>query len=698
MLTLGSLFDGIGGWQLAAVHAGVKPIWSSEIEKFPLALTKVRFPNTKQLGDVTKIDETKIEAPDILTAGSPCFVAGTLVHTEDGLKPIELVCEDWDFVLAEDGKYHRVTETMCRESNDIYELKAQGMLTTEVTENHPLLVRHMKRYYPQLGNGKRGNFRRFSNPEWVQVKDLKKTDFVAFPIIKEERNTENITEEEAWLIGRYIADGYINNRQRSGRPQGQVNHKVIFCIGKRKVEDFKKKVTTYHVCPKEDRTAYKCEIISERLVKLCLACGCGAINKEIPYKYLALPKSILKALITGYLDGDGCYHTLKKSYSATTISRKLALSLQLGIHKVLHIPCKLYFNKRPPTCVIEGRTVNQHDTYMLSWKTYIPKQSRAIVDENYVWQPIRSVIKVEKTAKVYNLEVDQVHSYCANGIVVHNCQDLSIAGKREGLAGERSGLFINAINIVRQMRMSTGGRQPRFFIWENVPGAFTSGSERGADFRAVLESIAETDIPMPKDGRWAAAGMVQCPKCEIAWRVLDAQFWGVPQRRKRIFLVADFATADRRAAEVLFVEPCVPRDSAESERAREEIAGGTGKSIGSAGETLTPWDVQSNRIQSVNGKAAALYGGAGQGTHSYPCVACYDMTHADEVMRPVTGDKSNCLNSRMGTGGESSADTSVSRIQRETECKRKRYWLQGRTMSNTDCGNTTGCNDDGEYP
>ena len=586
MLTLGSLFDGIGGWQLAAVHAGVKPIWSSEIEKFPLAVTRKRFPDTKQLGDVTKIDGTKIEAPDILTAGSPCFVAGTLVHTEDGLKPIELVCEDWDFVLAEDGKYHRVTETMCRESNDIYELKAQGMLTTEVTENHPLLVRHMKRYYPQLENGKRGNFRRFSNPEWVQVKDLKKTDFVAFPIIKEERNTENITEEEAWLIGRYIADGYINNRQRSGRPQGQVNHKVIFCIGKRKVEDFKKKVTTYHVCPKEDRTAYKCEIISERLVKLCLACGCGAINKEIPYKYLALPKSILKALITGYLDGDGCYHTLKKSYSATTISQKLALSLQLGIHKVLHIPCKLYFNKRPPTCVIEGRTVNQHDTYMLSWKTYIPKQSRAIVDENYVWQPIRSVIKVEKTAKVYNLEVDQVHSYCANGIVVHNCQDLSIAGKREGLAGERSGLFINAINIVRQMRMSTGGRQPRFFIWENVPGAFTSGSERGADFRAVLESIAETDIPMPKDGRWAAAGMVQCPKCEIAWRVLDAQFWGVPQRRKRIFLVADFAATDRRAGKILFVEPSLSGNTEQSRETRKRVASTIEKSIRTASELV----------------------------------------------------------------------------------------------------------------
>lgn len=95
--------------------------------------------------------------------------------------------------------------------------------------------------------------------------------------------------------------------------------------------------------------------------------------------------------------------------------------------------------------------------------------------------------------------------------------------------------------------------------------------------------------------------MVQCPKCEIAWRVLDAQYWGVPQRRKRIFLVADFATADRRAAEVLFVEPCVPRDSAESERAREEIAGGTGKSIDSANGIAYSFDSKaSNSMKSAN--------------------------------------------------------------------------------------------------
>lgn len=108
------------------------------------------------------------------------------------------------------------------------------------------------------------------------------------------------------------------------------------------------------------------------------------------------------------------------------------------------------------------------------------------------------------------------------------CQDLSIAGKKEGLHGERSGLFIRAVELIRAMRRATGGRKPRFVIWENVPGAFSSN--RGLDFKTVLEKITEEDIPIPTDAppRWTKAGMVQCRKCDVAWRVLDAQFFGVP--------------------------------------------------------------------------------------------------------------------------------------------------------------------------
>lgn len=229
------------------------------------------------------------------------------------------------------------------------------------------------------------------------------------------------------------------------------------------------------------------------------------------------------------------------------------------------------------------------------------------------------------------------------------CQDLSIAGKRKGLDGERSGLFKTAISIFHQMRERTG--RPRFFVWENVPGAFSSN--KGMDFRAVLEEIGQTEIPMPPNGRWANAGLAELPKCDIAWRVLDAQYWGVPQRRRRIFLVADFAAHDRRAGEILFECEGVPWNPAESKGAGKGTAGGTADCARTSGKKYT--------------RAAGFCAGGSAGVVGYqvecaatlttrwggqaPTVAIYDMTHADEVMRPVKDGIVPTLNARMGTGG-----------------------------------------------
>ena len=124
------------------------------------------------------------------------------------------------------------------------------------------------------------------------------------------------------------------------------------------------------------------------------------------------------------------------------------------------------------------------------------------------------------------------------------CQDMSIAGKREGLAGGRSSLFYEAVRIIKEMRCKTNGEYPRFVVWENVPGAFSSN--KGEDFREVLKSLCEVKstgvtVPEPPKGKWKNAGNIVADDFSIAWRVLDAQYWGVPQRRKRIYLVADFA-------------------------------------------------------------------------------------------------------------------------------------------------------------
>jgi DNA (cytosine-5)-methyltransferase 1 len=154
------------------------------------------------------------------------------------------------------------------------------------------------------------------------------------------------------------------------------------------------------------------------------------------------------------------------------------------------------------------------------------------------------------------------------------CQDLSVAGKQLGIhAGERSNLFFEAIRIIKEMRDGTSNQFPRFAVWENVPGAFSSN--KGQDFRAVLQAFCEaagTDIPVPEPpkGRWNHSGAIVGDGFSLAWRLYDAQFWGVPQRRKRIYLIADFRS--ERAGEILFESEGVCWDSAKSGEARENAA------------------------------------------------------------------------------------------------------------------------------
>lgn len=131
------------------------------------------------------------------------------------------------------------------------------------------------------------------------------------------------------------------------------------------------------------------------------------------------------------------------------------------------------------------------------------------------------------------------------------CQDMSVAGKRAGLSGSRSNLFYEAVRIVKEMRCKTNGEYPRFVVWENVPGAFSSN--KGEDFKAVLEEICkikDDTLSVSKSEKWTNAGEIVGDAFSVAWRVFDAQYWGVPQRRKRIYLVADFA--GECAREILF--------------------------------------------------------------------------------------------------------------------------------------------------
>lgn len=220
------------------------------------------------------------------------------------------------------------------------------------------------------------------------------------------------------------------------------------------------------------------------------------------------------------------------------------------------------------------------------------------------------------------------------------CQDLSVAGKQLGIhAGERSNLFFEAVRIIKEMRNATSGKYPRFAVWENVPGAFSSN--QGEDFRSVLEAlggIAEdgVSIPRPPKGKWQHAGCVVGNGWSIAWRLYDAQYWGVPQRRKRIYLIADFAS--ERAGEILFERESMCGHPAEGGEAWEGTAD---HAEGSAGGGCTAFHLQQDPIsgdispciggqhQATVGVVAAFKGGQGAkaGGIGYQEQVCPTLTH-----------------------------------------------------------------------
>ena len=201
------------------------------------------------------------------------------------------------------------------------------------------------------------------------------------------------------------------------------------------------------------------------------------------------------------------------------------------------------------------------------------------------------------------------------------CQDMSVAGKRAGLDGSRSNLFYEAVRIIKEMRCATDGKYPKYVVWENVPGAFSSN--KGDDFRCVLESVCqikdETAVISQPD-KWFPAGEIVGDDFSVAWRVLDAQYWGVPQRRKRIFLVARkriFLVADfagRRAGKILFESEGLSGYSAQSLRAWQETACRIGK--GTVAPSICLNDQGGNRMDVSKNVTNTLRAEA----HHPPCV------------------------------------------------------------------------------
>lgn len=510
-----SLFSGIGAFEKALTNIGIdyELVGFSEIDKYATK-SYCAIHNVSQAlnyGDISKINLDSLPNDiDLITHGSPCFIAGTKIFTNQGYKNIEDI-EIGDYVLTHNNKFQKVLKVGNKQS-EIYTIKSQGMIETKTTANHPYYIRTM---YKKWNNKTRQYERMWKKPIWKEVKSLTTNDFVGVPIPQIEENPYNLDEETCWLLGRYIADGHIRHDKRKNR-LNSCYYGVVYSIGNMKIEDFQMHLNKYHASVyKHTKSCYRAVIASQKLVEFIENnnFGEGAINKNIPNLILNLPINLAKTFLDGYMAGDG--YVKDNKYSASTISRNLILGLQLLIAKVYNTSSNVYYCIKPSKYIIEDRIVNQHNIYQIKFNKEIKKQNNSFVDfeNNIIWYPIKRIIKTNYINTVYNLEVENDNSYTANNFIVHNCQDFSLAGKQIGGdkgSGTRSSLMWYTVNIIEKCK-------PKYVVWENVKNLLSKKHRHNFDgYLEIMDKLGYNNY----------------------YQVLNAKDYGIPQNRERVYTVS----------------------------------------------------------------------------------------------------------------------------------------------------------------
>lgn len=505
-----SIFSGIEAATVAWQPLGWEPLAFSEIDPFPSTVLQHHYPDIPNLGDITKIDWNPYKGQaDLVVGGSPCFPAGTLILTSEHLKPIEEI-KVGDMVLTHRNRWRRVTATGSKIADTIV-LRGNGVSSLECTPNHPFYAR--TRVHRESGYGYE------YKQEWIPATDMVGRQWLNMNAATEPLPVPalpdgvSLTEPFLRLIGTWLSLG-----QSSSLPAFRFDSRSI------------------------NRWVMK---------------QFGGKEKHIPSWVYGLSENLRISLLEGYF---------QRMDSVRYAQPCSGMQLLVGM-KILAAGA----GYRSSILYEENPSIHSTGTYRIKFNTS-PIDSDDFDDDGY-WGRVNEKTVGRSNVLVYNLEVEDDHSYVAAGIAVHNCQSFSVAGKREGLAGA-SGLMFEYIRAVRELR-------PRWFVWENVPGAFTS--ERGEAYRQLLSEMDALGYG-------------------LAWRVLDAQFFGVAQRRERVFLVGSLGTM--RCAEVLFERESLSWDHQSSRQKRQALAEEAQGCVGEADHDsgrLTPGETQSRRVYPTSG-------------------------------------------------------------------------------------------------
>ncbi len=579
-LCYGSVCSGIEAASIAWEPLGMRPAWFAEIEPFPSAVLALRWPHVANLGDMTKLAKKvlagEIESPDVLVGGTPCFTAGHMVLCKNGYKPIEDVCPG-DYVVSHLGRLQQVKRVGSKIANTGL-LNAVGQpLGIRTTNDHPFLAVRWKAQNTRK-NGTYFKRELLSEPEWRAACDMPGYQWCAltnFNIASPDICSRFLSEEQAmYLAGAYVGDGYIR------RWRGKSKKAVVFGINCQKLRKF-------HCRIPENIFSVASEIRGSIKVTLNDTCYANWLNehfgelshaKRIPAWVMSHP--LRHVFLQGYLDTDGT-PSGKAGFRINSVSPALAWGVA-GLSQTCGYVSSVSFIEVEPKKVIEDRVVNQRNYYQV---TICPQKlsRKSRLAHGMLLRTVKEFKSVGLDT-VYNIEVEGDHSYILNGAVVHNCQAFSIAGLRGGLDDERGALTLKYVELANAIddKRAESFLKPAVIVWENVPGVLSSADNA---FGCFLAGLAGEDAPFepgdrPESGKsnafwrwdgktgchapkWPQCGCIYGPQRKVAWRILDAQYFGVAQRRRRVFVVAS-ARTDLDPATVLFEFEGVRRNIAPS--------------------------------------------------------------------------------------------------------------------------------------
>ena len=367
--------------------------------------------------------------------GHPCFIGTELVMEENGYKEIQNI-KTGDKVLSHDGKFHVVKNTMKSQSSNVYQVKIQGSSKITVTGNHPFLTTRRIRTTPYVK-------RKIEEYKWKTVEELEKGDLIVSPICYEEKLpildfVDSSNNNFWWCIGRYFGDGWRSHTVRkSGKKIGQKIKNVIICCNKENKET-KDIISHLDWCEyriSENNTTNKIYLKCKGLYQWLEQFGDYAKNKHLTSVIFNLPNEQMKYFISGYISADGHFDKHLNNYRFSSISEKLAYGISYCIAKVYHIQCRISQTRPERYEYIEGRKVHCQPTFTGDFHLDDRLQNRSFYKDRYILCPYQHKEKIDGNFDVYNLEVEDSHSYTVKNMAVHNCATICYDGDAESDIG-----------------------------------------------------------------------------------------------------------------------------------------------------------------------------------------------------------------------------------------------------------------------